>query len=211
MIRNVLLVLILTASAARADRGALSVDIGVGGVATTVPALDATPPRSTLSFDVSTWLGGRYALSNHFELSLTGFFEPPATLFQNGVNLETTSGTYPGTTRHQYIRFGAQAGFRFVFGMRFRFHIGVEAGWCQQMYSSMQHFDVSNPSSAVDYGLMLPDRALPNVVVSPLVGIEWVAGDSWSLSIVPRGQVMFGQQLSWAVILPLQFSWSWYL
>lgn len=210
MLRRLLFSLLLAAPAL-ADRGALTVDVAGGGVAAAVPALHAAEPRSTLSFDASIWLGGRYALSNLFEVSLTGFFEPPATLFQNDVQLVTGSGTYPGTTRHQFLRFGAQAGVRLVLGMRFRFHLGLEAGWCQQAYSKLQHFDVSNPEAAVDFGLSLPDESRASVVVAPLLGFEWAAGDSWSLSLVPRAQLMLGPALSWAVVLPLQFSWSWYL
>lgn len=202
---------LLLSSAAWADRGALTVDVAGGGVATAVPSLRAQTPKSTISLNASIWLGGRYALSNSLELSLSGFFEPPATLFQNDFNLVTESGTYPGTTRHQLLRFGAQAGGRLVLGTRFRFHLGVEAGWCQQAYSKLQHFDVSNPEAAVDYGLSLPDESRANLVLSPLLGVEWAAGDSWSLSLLPRAQLMLGNAFSWAVIVPLQFSWSWYL
>lgn len=211
MFRLHLFALLLISSSALADRGALTVDVAGGGVAAAVPALHAETPKSTLSFDASVWLGARYALSNVFEVSLSGFFEPPATVFQNDVQLATGSGTYPGTTRHQFLRFGAQAGLRLVLGMRIRFHLGVEAGWCQQAYSNLQHFDVSNPEAAVDYGLSLPDESHANLVLSPLLGVEWAAGDSWSLALLPRAQLMLGNGFSWAVIVPLQFSWSWYL
>ena len=203
--------LLLISVSVLADRGALTVDVAGGGVAAAVPALHAEIAKSTLSFDASVWLGGRYALNNVFEVSLSGFFEPPATVFQNDVQLATGSGTYPGTTRHQFLRFGAQAGLRLVLGMRIRFHLGVEAGWCQQAYSNLQHFDVSNPEAAVDYGLSLPDESHANLVLSPLLGVEWAAGDSWSLALLPRAQLMLGNGFSWAVIVPLQFSWSWYL
>lgn len=211
MLRLLPFALLLLSAPALADRGALTVDIAGGGVATAVPALHAETPKSTLSFDASIWLGGRYALNNVLELSVSGFFEPPATVFQNDVRFVTGSGTYPGTTRHQFLRFGAQAGVRLVLGMRFRFHVGVEAGWCQQAYSKLQHFDVSNAEAAVDYGLSLPDESHANLVLSPLLGVEWAAGDSWSLAVLPRAQLMLGNGFSWAVIVPLQFSWSWYL
>ncbi|MDP1918905.1 MAG: hypothetical protein Q8L14_21830 [Myxococcales bacterium] len=209
--RRLLLFSLLLSAAAWADRGALTVDVAGGGVAAAVPALHSETPKSTLSFDASIWLGGRYALGNNFEVTASGFFEPPATVFQNDVRLVAGSGVYPGTTRHQFLRFGAQAGVRLVLGMRFRFHLGVEAGWCQQAYSKLQHFDVSNPEAAVDYGLSLPDESHANLVVSPLIGVEWAAGDSWSLALLPRAQLMLGNGFSWAVIVPLQFSWSWYL
>jgi hypothetical protein len=212
ILRALALSLVLGAGVSSADRGALTVDVAGGGVATAVPAPGAQVAKSTVSFDASIWLGVRYALSNSLELSASGYFEPPATLFQNDINLETASGFYPGTLRHSFMRFGGQAGARLVFGMAVRFHVGVEVGWCQQLYSKLQHFDVTNPEAAVDYGLSLPDVSRANVVLSPLVGLEWQAGDAWSLSVVPRTQLMVGAGgLSWALILPLQFSWSWYL
>jgi len=205
------MVALVLSAEAFADRGALSLDVAGGGVATNVPALLSATPKSTVSFDVSGWLGVRYALKNSLELSMTGFFEPPATVYQNDIRLMADSGTYPGTTRHQLLRFGAQAGGRLVWGMRLRLHLGLEFGWCQQLYSKLQHFDVSGSAGAVDYGLTLPDASLASFVVSPLVGVEWAVGNQWSVSFMPRTQLMLGNAVSWAVVLPLQFTWSWYL
>jgi len=44
-----------------------------------------------------------------------------------------------------------------------------------------------------------------------LVGVEWAAGDHWSLALMPRAQLLLGRDFSWALIIPLQFSYSWYL
>jgi hypothetical protein len=211
MRKYLLFTLLLAASVAKADRGALSVDVAAGGIAAPVPALLADSPHSTLSMDASFWLGGRYALSNSLELSLTGFFEPPATVFQNDVTLVVESGRYPGTTRHQFLRFGAQAGLHAVFGMRFRFHLGLEVGWAQLVYSGLVHYDVTDSNAAVDYGLQLPDVSRAHLVLAPLLGVEWAAGDKWSLAVLPRAQLLLGDAFSWAVVVPLQFSWSWYL
>lgn len=206
------LLVLLWSGLAGADRGALSVDVGAGGVATEVPALHVATPKSTLSFDASFWLGGRYALSNGFEVSVTGFFEPPATVFQNDIEVVGDFGVFPGSTRHHFTRFGAQAGVRLVLGMRIRLHVGLEAGWCQGVYSKLQHFNVSSPEGAVDYGLVLPDVVRGAFVLSPLVGVEWTSADSWSLSLLPRAQFFTAEHgIGWAVIAPVQFSWSWYL
>lgn len=200
------------ASGALADRGALSIDVAGGGVATAVPAPGAQGAKSTVAFDASVWLGVRYALSNSLELSASGFFEPPVTVFQNDITLLAESGAYPGTLRHTFMRYGAQAGARLVFGMVVRFHVGLELGWVQQAYSKLSHFDVSKPDGAVDYGLSLQDLSRPNVVVAPLAGFEWQAGDAWSLSVVPRMQLMLGVGgLSWAAIATAQFTWAWFL
>lgn len=201
----------LLAGAALADRGALTLDVAGGGVVTAAPAPLAKPSASTLSYDGSIWLGARYALTNSIEVTATGFFEPPVTVFQNDITLVTDLGTYPGTLQHRFTRFGAQAGVRLVLGLVWRFHLGVELGWCQQLYGAQRHYDVSNPQAASDYGLQLPDTSEANLVVSPLVGLEWAPGDAWSLSVLPRAQFLIGQRTSWAVVLPLQFSWSWYL
>ncbi|MFT3714020.1 MAG: hypothetical protein QM817_40685 [Archangium sp.] len=160
---------------------------------------------------MSAWLGGRYAISNNFEVTATGFVEPPATVFQNDVNLVTESGRYPGTTRHQFMRFGAQGGVRLVFGMIVRFHLGLELGWSQAMYSGQQHFDVTNAESATNYGLTIPDASIPSAVLSPNLGIEWCFRDNWSLSLLPRAQLQLASTVSWAVIVPIQLSWSLYL
>lgn len=195
-----------------ADRGALSVDVAVGGAAVGVPAPLTASPVSTVSFDVSVLAGVRYALSNLVELSVSGFFEPPATLFHNDVTLRLDSGDYPGTLKHELMRYGAQAGARLVFGMRFRFHVGLELGWAQLAYSKLVHYDTRNPEAAVDYGLTLADDTRNHLVVSPVAGIEWAAGDKWSFAVLPRAQLMVGSAaVAWAIILPLQFSWSWYL
>ncbi len=211
MTRTLAMLCFVLSTSAVADRGALSLDIGAGGVASAVPALYAEPPKSTVTLSGSFWLGTRYALSNMLELSVTGFFDAPSTVYQNDINLMVDSGSYPGTTQHALWRFGAQGGVRMVFGLRWRFVVGVEVGWAQLLYTQLQHFDVTDPSAAVDYGLQFPEQGVNHFVLSPLLGLEWAAGDHWSLAILPRGQVLVGPRVSWAVVLPLQFSWSWYL
>lgn len=210
--RPLLVVVCLFAGLARADRGALSIDGAAGFAALTVPAPSTSPARSTLSTAASVWFGARYALSNHLEVSATGFFEPPVTLWHNGVTLQVPEGAFTGTLTHSFLRYGGQVGARFVTGMVWRFIAGLEAGLALRSYSGLAMLNDKDPANPVDYGLALADRTLPAFTVSPLVGLEWAGGDHWSVAVLPRAQLLFGAGgLSWAVVVPLQLSWSWYL
>jgi hypothetical protein len=195
-----------------ADHRALSVDVSGAWSGSSVSALQTTQPQATLSFGPSVWLGARYALTNNLELSATGLFDIPVVVAHNGVVLATDSGDFPGTLVHQTTRFGGLAGARAVFGLVLRVHLGLEVGWSQRLYTGLTMYDDRNPDAAIDYGLGLRDASVGQFVVSPLAGLEWAAGDHWSLAVLPRAQVMLGaRQVDWAVLIPLQFSWSWYL
>lgn len=176
-----------------------------------VPAPWTSPTHSTLSTAASAWLGVRFAVSNQVELSATGYFEPPVDVWHNAIVLHAAQGDFPGTLNHKFLRYGGQVGARFVTGMVWRFVAGLEVGLAMRSYTGFAMLNDTNPAAPVDYGLSLADRNSPAFVVSPLVGLEWAGGDHWSVGIVPRGQLMFGGGLSWAVVVPVQVSWSWYL
>lgn len=210
--RTSLLCLLLVGRWGWADHRALSVDVSGAWSAGTVPALQTTQPQATLSLGPSVWLGARYALTNNLELSATGLFDIPVVVAHNNVVLATDSGNFPGTLVHQTMRFGGLAGARAVLGLVVRVHFGVEIGWSQRLYTGLTMYDDRNPDAAIDYGLGLRDASVGQFVVSPLLGLEWAAGDHWSISLLPRAQLLLGApQLDWAVLIPLQFSWSWYL
>lgn len=211
MPRFLLYSLLLASVPAWADHRALSVDVAGAWSAGGVAALDTTAPHSTLTLGPAVWLGGRYALTNALELSATAFLETPVTVGHNGVVLHTASGDFSGTLVHQTMRFGGQAGARLVLGMVWRLHLGLELGWSQRSYSGLQMLDDRDANNVIDYGLTLPGAARGSFVVSPLLGVEWAIGDHWSLAVLPRGQLQFGLATSWAVLVPVQFSWSWYL
>ena len=203
-------ILLCTASMAFADRRALSVDVGAGWNFAGVNAPGAFPPHSTLTMGPSVWLGGRYALTHHVEVSAVGFFDVPVTVAHNGIVLRTTAGDFPGTLVHQTLRYGGQAGARVVFGMVWKFVAGLDLGVSARNYSAQRMLNDVGPE-VIDYGLSLSDVTRVAFVASPLVGVEWAAGDKWSLAVLPRAQLQFGAQFEWAIIVPLQFSWSWYL
>jgi hypothetical protein len=48
-------------------------------------------------------------------------------------------------------------------------------------------------------------------MLAPLAGVEWAIGDHWSLSILPRYEQLLGSDGTFAISIPVLFSWSWYL
>ena len=193
-----------------ADRGAITVE--AAPALTWWPARD--PPVGS-GTGVSGWTAGglvgvRYALRNELELTLTGFYEAPATFTNPGTTVD--QGTIPltGTSRATVSRWGALAGARFVQGLVWRWFVGAEVGYAQQNLSGLDLIDVSNPSNPRSFGLSLPNRSEGAFVLSPLAGIEWQFADHWSAAFTPRLQVMFGGVSRVAVVLPLSIGYSWY-
>lgn len=211
MTRCLLLVVLLSALAARADRRALSLDVAGSWNGGTVSAPMAATPKSTLGFGPAVWLGARYGLTHSLEATATGFFETPTTMFHNAMTLQTGSGQFNGTLQHSTTRFGGLVGARLVLGLVWRFHAGVEVGLSQRLNSQLVMIDDRDASAPVDYGLMLPNASQTQFAISPVLGLEWQAGDHFSFAVLPRAQILVGGALSWAVIVPLQFSWSWFL
>jgi len=217
--RTAIVLLVVLARPASADRGALSLDVGAGGAAESVRAPYTTTPMATTCYTGLALLGARYAIANPFELTLGAFGVIPGTIYQNAASIKLDTGIYPGTLQHQYLRFGATAGARLVLGMNLRFVLGVEAGWSHVLLSGLEHWDDTQPGSAVSYGLQLANVARNYLLLSPLIGLEWATGDHWSLSLLPRLQLLLpvgdgrshSGSVEWAVVLPLQFSWFWYL
>lgn len=203
--------LVLIGGVAHADRGALSADASIGATAIGVPAPYVAPDRSTAGTGLRTALGARYALSNSFEVTSAAFFEPPATYFHNGVNVVTADGTFPGTLSHRVSRFGLLVGARFIKGSVWRLTAGVDLGWSQQVSSALRHIDDASPDNPFDYGLSLADVSVASLVAAPVAGIEWAGGDHWSISVLPRIEFLIGSRTTWAVSVPVGFSWSWYL
>jgi hypothetical protein len=78
-------------------------------------------------------------------------------------------------------------------------------------YSEFQHIDVAGLDGATDFGLALPAFNTDNVLLAPSVGLEWSGGDHWSFSLVPRAHFLLGPEPTFAIVVPLTVSWSWYL
>jgi hypothetical protein len=155
-------------------------------------------------------VGVRYALRNELELTLTGFYEAPATFTNPGTTVDSGPVPLTGTARASVSRWGALAGARWVQGIVWRWFLGAEVGYAQQSLSGLDLIDVSDPANPHSFGLSLPNRSEGAFVVSPLAGIEWQFADHWSAAFTPRLQVMFGGVSRVAVVLPLSIAYSWY-
>lgn len=167
-----------------------------------------------MTSSTSATLGVRFALTNHLEISAAGFYDPPVTIFHNGVGLTPIGqSTEPlvGTLADRYSRFGGFAGARWIWGTVWRFSLGCELGWVRQSFSSLVHYDDRDPAAAVDYRLALHDVVADSALVSASTGLEWVFADNMSVALIPRLQLSLGRGLTPAVTVPLVFSFSWYL
>ena len=193
-----------------ADRGAITVDVGGGATGIVVAAPFSNPRKAVNGLGGTVWLGGRYGLTNNLELGVSAFYSPPVAYFHHDVVVPTARGEFPGTLTHQLGRFGGMVGARYLVGMVWRLTLGVDVGWSRRSYAGFQHIDVSGAEPA-DYELGLPDFTTDNLLVAPIIGLEWAAGDHWSISILPRGELLLGPDATFAVTVPLVFSWSWYL
>lgn len=211
MKRRLVLLVVMGATAALADRRALSIDVAGSWNVGTIAAPMAAEPKSTLGFGPAVWLGFRYGLSHSFEATVGGFFETPTTMFHNGLTVRTNGGDFVGTLQHNTTRFGGLVGARLVFGLVWRFHLGLEAGVSQRLNTGLLHIDDRDAAAPVDYGLGLANTSQMQLVLSPVVGLEWQAGDHFSFALLPRAQLLVGGPFTWTVVLPLQFSWSWFL
>ena len=209
--RLLLLGLVVTAGVASADRGALTVDVGGGMTALRLGTPFARPQVAVNGFAPTVWLGGRYALTNEVEFGVAGFFEPPVTYWHHGVTVPTERGAFPGTLTHRMHRYGALVGARYLHGMVWRLTVGLDLGWSRRSYSGFLHLDPSSPAGPIDYELDLPAFRTDNVVLAPVAGIEWAAGDHWSISLLPRLELLLGPDPTVALTVPLTLSWSWYL
>jgi len=152
----------------------------------------------------------RYALTNAFELGAAAFYEPPTTFTHTDAQVSSPGGLLPGTLSERTQQFGLLARGRFVHGFIWRFVAGADVGFAIRTFSNVEHYDVSDPSSPRSYGLSLTDTSQKALLLAPSAGIEW-AGDHFTIGLVPRVEVLFGNPRTWAVSLPLTLSWSWYL
>lgn len=207
-------------TSARADRGALTLDLGGGASLLLLPtpyASDASPLPTTV------WLarvGIRYALSDEFELALSGFFEPEVTAYHHGVTIDTSRPDFPGpdagrgafrgTLRHQLQHVGAAVGARYIWGAIFRWHAGADLGWSLRSYSAFEHIDTSG-GGARPFGLRLDDFRTSNVMLAPVFGFEWAFHDKWSVSVMPRVEFLMGPDPMVAFSLPILLSTAWYI
>jgi hypothetical protein len=200
-----LLALLVIAGAARADRGQLSLELGLGGAAVDVHAPYAVGSPAVVGTTSAFSLGMRYSKTNFLDLEAKAFWELPATYVHNDVTVQGFLGALQETSQ----RFGALAGARLVTGFSWRFFAGADVGYSLRMASDLNHFDVSRPTPH-SYGLQLANTTQGAAVVAPTAGVLYV-GDHYSIGVAPRFEVLIGSPMSWAFVVPLTLSYGWYL
>jgi hypothetical protein len=195
---------------AAGDRGALTLDVGPA-----LTVLGAYPSQGSGSTTLGTGGGGtiaaRYALSNELELAATGFWERPADYFHSSVTMGSSSGPVTGTLAERSQRYGVLAGVRLVRGFVWRLHFGVDVGWAHETFTQRDLLDVSDPGSAHSFGLGLPDLATDAFVLAPVAGMEWQIADHWSVSAMPRLEIILGGPNRVALTVPVMVGYSLYV
>ncbi|HTP51418.1 MAG TPA: hypothetical protein VMK42_12020, partial [Anaeromyxobacteraceae bacterium] len=62
-----------------------------------------------------------------------------------------------------------------------------------------------------DYNLQLSDFGTDNILLQPLVGLEWEFADHASISVLARVPILLGPEATVGVSVSLAFSYSWFL
>ena len=198
-------------TAAHAERGAVSADIGWGIALINVRAPYAQGSPSQVGSSFVTSIGFRYALTNALEVGAAAFYQPPTTFTHTDAQVSSPGGLLPGTLSERTQQLGLLLRGRFVHGFTWRFVAGADVGFATRLFSNMDHYNVSDPATAPrSYGLNLADTSQKALVLAPSAGVEW-AGDHFTIGIVPRVEVLVGTVRTWSLSLPLTLSWSWYL
>lgn len=184
--------------AARADRGALSLDFGVG----LLPA-SLSPPAGTGANQTGVSYGGsvgvRYALTNRLEFTGSGFFDAPVP-WNFADNAMAPSGGTPlvGVLSTSMGAWGLGVGARYCVGVQLRACAGGEVGLASVSYSSVSHEIVGS----------LPSQSTTGFQATLGGGLEWLLTDHQTVGIMPRLRVVPGSG-TW-VYLPIVYSYSWY-
>jgi hypothetical protein len=195
----------LAANSAFADRGALSLDVGVGAAGLSLAAPYQVSGANIPAVDFEAMLGLRYALTNELEFTLAGFFEPKVMYTHDDVSIQQEdSGPVVGDVSHFLSVYGVVAGIRYVHGTVWKLVIGLEGGWCHRSYTGVVFSGTKAP-------VPLPSFPTDNILLQPLVGVEWAFADHWSVSLLPRFMVLIGPDATVGVSLMLSISYSWFL
>lgn len=212
LVREPLLVALLTAlvvpRAAAADRGALTLEFG--------PALTLvrSAPSVGTAPDLTGSMGGgqvglRYGLRNDLELRATAYWDAPARFYHSGARVLAAGQSLPGTLAETAGRYGAMLGASVVGGYVWRYHLGLEVGWTRQRFSNRDLIDVSNPALPTSYGLGLVGLERNAFVVAPQAGLEWQFTDHWSVSAMPRIEMLLGGVGRLVFVVPVCLGYSW--
>ena len=192
-----------------ADRGALSLD--GGAVVTGVRVGPAVGEGDSVTGAlVGVTIGTRYAFAHHLEICGTIDWYAPAWFYNDNTVISTSNGVFTGQLQSQLSAYSVQVGAQYVTGLIWRLRAGALVGWLHRSYTQIDLIDVSQPGAPRSFGLGLGSRTVDNLVVSPIVGIEWLVGDHFSLAVTPRVEVVVGSPGAVWLSIPLTLSYSWY-
>jgi hypothetical protein len=136
-------------------------------------------------------------------------YQPPTTFTHGHAQVPSPGGALEGVLMERTSQLGALVGARVVHGFTWRLIAGTDFGFARRSFSSINHYDVSDPDGAQSFGLVLTDTFQTVPIVEPSAGLEWV-GDHVTVALVPRVEFLFGKTPTWAFTMPLTLSWSWY-
>jgi len=199
----------LCARAAFGERGSVSIEVGSGVALVNVRAPYAAGAPSQMGSTLTTSVGVRYAVTNAFEVGASAFYQPPTTFTHGHAQVSSPGGALEGVLMERTSQLGALVGARVVHGFTWRLIAGTDFGFARRSFSSLNHYDVSDPDGAQSFGLVLTDTFQTAPIVAPSTGLEWV-GDHVTVALVPRVEFLFGKTPTWAFTMPLTLSWSWY-
>ena len=196
---------------ALADRSALTLEGGGSFVATRLSPSPGTGD-AVLGSLAGAEIRVRYALTNRFEIQATGFWNAAATFVNTGVRATAGAGPVTGDLRRDVGRLGASVGARYIAtGSVWRVPVGLDAGWLRTRYEKQDLLDRSDPQNPVSFGLRIESGQSDRLFVAPFAGVEWIATDHLSVSVLPRLELPIGGSSSPALVLPFTVGWSWYL
>ena len=98
------------ASAAYAERGAVSVEVGSGASLINVRAPYAVGAPSQTGSSFTTSVGVRYAIMNALEVGASAFYQPPTTFTHAGAQVPAPGGTLQGVLLERTSQLGALVG-----------------------------------------------------------------------------------------------------
>ena len=199
----------LAPRAAAADRGALTFEVGPAlTLVRTAPSVGSAP--SLAGTMGGGRLGVRYGLRNNLELTASAHWDAPARFYHSDARVAAAGQSLQGTLAETAQRFGAMAGMSLVGGYVWRYHLGLEVGWARQRFSKRDLVDVSDPAAPTSYGLGPADVERNAFVLAPRAGLEWQLTDHWSISAIPRLEILLGGVGRMAFVVPVCVGYSWY-
>jgi hypothetical protein len=208
--RRLLLLALLLPGAARADRGALSLDGGVILSAARVPPAIGTAD-STFGTIGGATIGARYAVSNNLECGLAGSWYRQAKFSHDNTTVSPSgTGSFTGQLQSEVGRYGVGVNLQYVGGLTLRWHLGGEIGWSRVSYSNIDLVNVATdpPSSFGNVGAT--SKTMDGIVVAPMAGLEYLVTDHLSFAITPRIEFLLGEPAMTAFTIPITVSYSWY-